>query len=351
VSHVGSGGGRVDRLFDLYWQPMDIRVHTPRSDAVRSRSRSLGWPADFALVPFTRFGKPLLVNYRSSSCVVSLALLFAAVLQLAASDHSDVPSINGVARQDANLTDLHAFTVGDRLVIALSMNPAIPPSASSYIFPSDITFEINIDQNAAVSQSDPYGLGGTILDPERIHEDVTFRINFGADEQPRVKIVVHGAPNSSVPILNFFSGLRDDPFIRGPRIGRNVASIVLEVPLAAVAPTQSTLLIWATAAGEDAESRFQDLAGRALRSMFPENNALNMIPPRLQQRQLHVPPDVMIYDTARPAAFPNGRALVDDVVDLVGDQRVLANDFPFPSANDVPFLSTFPYLAPPHPPQ
>ena len=291
------------------------------------------------------------MNYRGSSRVLGLALFFVAVLPLAASDHSDVPSINGVARQDANLTDLHAFTVGDRLVIALSMNPAIPPSASSYVFPSDITFEINIDQNAAVSPADPYGMGGTILNPERIHEDVTFRIKFGADGQPRVNTIVRGAPNSSVPILNFFAGLRDDPFIRGPRIGRNVASIVLEVPLAAVARTQSTLLIWATAAGENADAPFQDLAGRSLRSMFPENNACNVIHPRLQQRQLHVPPDVMIYDTVRPAAYPNGRALVDDVVDLVGDQRVLANDFPFPTENDVPFLSTFPYLAPPHPAQ
>jgi hypothetical protein len=288
---------------------------------------------------------------RHCSRALGLTLLFASSLPLAASDHSDVPSINGVARQDANLTDLHAFTVGDHLVIALSMNPAIPPSASSYIFPSDITFEINIDQNATVDPSDPYGMGGTILNPDRIHEDVTFRINFRADGQPRVNTIVRAAPNSSVPILNFFAGLRDDPFIRGPRIGRNVASIVLEVPLAAVTPTQSTLLIWATAAGEDADSPFQDLAGRSLRSMFPENNACNVIHPRLQQRQLHVPPDVMIYDTARPAAYPNGRALADDVVDLVGDQRVLANDSPFPSTNDVPFLSTFPYLAPPHPAQ
>jgi hypothetical protein len=44
-----------------------------------------------------------------------LALLLAAGLPLVASDHSDVPSINGLNRQDANLTDLHAFTVGDRL--------------------------------------------------------------------------------------------------------------------------------------------------------------------------------------------------------------------------------------------
>ena len=59
-------------------------------------------------------------------------------------------------------------------------------------------------------------------------------------------------------------------------------------------------------------------------------------------------PDVVIYNTALPAAFPNGRELVDDVVDLVGDPRVLMNDQPFPTANDVAFLTSFPYLAAPH---
>jgi hypothetical protein len=39
--------------------------------------------------------------------------------------------------------------------------------------------------------------------------------------------------------------------------------------------------------------------------------------------------------------------LTDDVVDLVGDQRILGNDAPFPNENDVPFLNRFPYLAPP----
>ena len=56
---------------------------------------------------------------------------------------------------------------------------------------------------------------------------------------------------------------------------------------------------------------------------------------------MDVPPSVMIYDTWRPAAFPNGRELVDDVVDLVGEPGTLAND--------APFLAEFPYLAPPHP--
>ena len=93
---------------------------------------------------------------------------------------------------------------------------------------------------------------------------------------------------------------------------------------------------------------FQDMAGRALRSQFPENEDMNSMAPRRHERALGVVPDIMIFDVSRPAIFPNGRALVDDVVDLVGDARVLGNDSPFPSTNDVPFLEEFPYLAPPH---
>jgi Domain of unknown function (DUF4331) len=60
-------------------------------------------------------------------------------------------------------------------------------------------------------------------------------------------------------------------------------------------------------------------------------------------------------------AFPNGRRLVDDVYDI--ELRALAGGTPFTpefnrapnnaltdgvDANDVPFLASFPYLAPPH---
>ena len=45
---------------------------------------------------------------------------------------------------------------------------------------------------------------------------------------------------------------------------------------------------------------------------------------------LGVVPDVLIFDTTRPAAFPNGRRLTDDVVDLVGDPGVLSSDCPDP---------------------
>jgi hypothetical protein len=252
-------------------------------------------------------------------------------------------------RVDANLSDLHAFVVGSNLVIAVCSNTAVPPSATSYIFPTDVTFEINIDVDSPVSPSDPFGDGGTILRPERLREDIVFRIRFRSDGSAQIQRIVKGAVQGDPHIANFFAGLRDDPFIRGPRQGRNVAAIVLEVPLSSIVSGQGTLLLWATSKVEDFDGPFQDLAGRSLRSMFPENNALNRLQPRQHLRQAGVRPDVMIYNTDLPAAFPNGRALTDDVVDLVGDPRVLNNDAPFPSENDIPFLTTFPYLAPPHP--
>jgi hypothetical protein len=152
--------------------------------------------------------------------------------------------------------------------------------------------------------------------------------------------------------VGFFAGLRDDPFIRAPRAGRNVAAIVLEVPLANIVAQPRTLLIWATAQVEEMDGPQQEMAGRSLRSMFSEQNALNGLHPRDHMRVMGMRPDVMIYDTARAAAFPNGRALVDDVVDLVcslgGECRVASTDAPYPTTNDVAFLSYFPYLAPPH---
>jgi hypothetical protein len=62
-------------------------------------------------------------------------------------------------------------------------------------------------------------------------------------------------------------------------------------------------------------------------------------------------PDIQPIDTSFPTAFLNGRALPDDVIDgeltlIFGAGTPLSSDNV--DANDVPFLSTFPYLAPPN---
>lgn len=62
-------------------------------------------------------------------------------------------------------------------------------------------------------------------------------------------------------------------------------------------------------------------------------------------------PDTQPIDTSAPTAFLNGRAPSDDVIDgeltlIFGAGTPLSSDNV--DANDVPFLSSFPYLAPPN---
>ncbi len=128
-----------------------------------------------------------------------------------------------------------------------------------------------------------------------------------------------------------------------------------ELPLRDVAKQQSTLLIWATLeVGELAGSQV-DHVGRALRSQFPVtaaqtleifDNALNALHPADHTLLLDTEPDVIIFDTSKPADFPNGHELGDDVIREMGMD--LPGEDPSNQVNDVPFLSSFPYLASPH---
>ncbi len=287
--------------------------------------------------------------WMAASCMV-----LAAAGLLPAADHGDTPFLKSISRHDARITDLFAFTRDDNLVLALCVNPAIPASVTDYQFASDLEFEIFIDNDSEVSADDPEGIGGTVVNPSKIHEAITFRIWFDSDGDPKVKVRTRkGIDQDAITDdMELFAGLRDDPFIRGPRIGKNVAAIVIEVPLSAVLTRQDTVLVWATSRIRDVESadgRIMDMASLALRNQFPENLDLNFLHPKQHEEKTGLAPDVIIFDTSEDAEYPNGRELTDDVVDLVGDPRPLSNDAPFPTANDVPFLDVFPYLAAPQP--
>jgi len=268
-----------------------------------------------------------------------------------ASDHDDTPLLKTMPRHDARLTDLFAFTRGENLVLVVCLDPTVPPAATSYVFASDLTVTINVDTKRAVRFVDADDLaayGGTILDPEKIEPDIVFEITVDALGQAHLS--TRGLSRHGQWPIQFFAGLRDDPFIRGPRIGRNVPALVVELPARAVVGNRPRpVLIWANSRVDDIMGPFQEHAGRSLRSQFVENDPLNLRTPAEHAAMLGVVPDVVILDTSVPVAFPNGRELTDDVVDLVGDARVLNTDAPFPAANDVPFLTTFPYLAEPHP--
>jgi hypothetical protein len=73
-----------------------------------------------------------------------------------------------------------------------------------------------------------------------------------------------------------------------------------------------------------------------------------------------VVPDTLKVDLEQPAGFPNGRTLTDPVIDimlavllldlsLMGQTASTFAEEPLnPPANDVAYLTEFPYLAPPN---
>lgn len=274
---------------------------------------------------------------------------------LQAADHLDTPTLTDSARHDARITDFFTFMREGHLVLVLCVDPTVPSSVTEYIFPSDVTYRFFIDNNSAVSFTDRADLqtyGGTILNPRLISEDIEIRVTFDANNRPRLRVATSSttlAEKIALDQIKLFAGLRDDPYIHGSRIGRNVAAIVVEIPLEWVLNSaQNPLLTWSSTDVSTIAGMMEDLGGRALRSHFPENVLLNSTHPCKHASDLTMVPDVVIYNTKLPASFPNGRELFDDVVDLVGDPRATQGDAPFPAQNDVPLLDVFPYLATPH---
>lgn len=186
--------------------------------------------------------------------------------------------------------------------------------------------------------------------------------------------------------INVQIGVFDDPFIF-PRFFRgNAVGIVTSIPLKNIrrpngAPAANgPILLWATTHGPDGKQ--SDHVGRSLRSQLPrfgylnglhpskhvaeitrmhaspnliENVLTTFLAPLEAHRHYDGAPDVMIYDLRKPAKFPNGRWLEDDVAKTLADagETLLvelsyteSRQFPRATTNDKPFRKDFPYLAP-----
>jgi hypothetical protein len=289
----------------------------------------------------TRFAT---VHLGAALIVAALALSPGSTGRVEAADHGDTPTLNALNRRDAEITDLHVFTRDDNLVILLATNPAIPPHQLTYALMPDIRFRVAIDNRSAVSFEDDFDLrhyGGTVDDPKHIKERIELRVS--ADESGAPELRVKGLCAERV---RFQAGVFDDPFIRTPRSARNVYGMAFAIPLRDVLKNSPTILVWAVAELNGVQV---ELGARAIRSQAPANDLLNVVNPAEHTAKLGLAPDVVIFDTSRPAAFPNGRALEDDVVDLVaelgdGEQDLRGSEGPgFPTANDVPFDTSFPY--------
>jgi hypothetical protein len=281
--------------------------------------------------------------------------------------------------------------------------------------PPDANYNTLISEHHAdLSAQSLYG--GIISDATAISEEAILDFTLtrqGKDEQAKAEIVslkiqgIEGQielPKLSVPdsperilaatgfkpgVIYSVAGVFDDPFIFPRFFRRSVVGIVTSIPLKALrgkdgrallpSARPRPLLLWATThkGGEQI-----DHVGRSLRTQLPRFGYLNdkhpsqhvgairsvhgnpsllegleatFIAPLLAHRHYDDMPDVMIYDITKPAAFPNGRWLEDDVAKGLADagETILlelayaeSREFPRATKNDKPFRLGFPFLAP-----
>lgn len=315
------------------------------------------------------------VSTRTKSVARAIALSLALGAGVAqAADHVDLPQsgtgspTNTLDRPDAAITDFFAFVTGNKLVMILDVNPFLPSSVRNYTFPTDVTYSFKIDKNSPVTFTnavDKAEFGGTITYPAGISEDITLNVTFGPGGAPRLQAI--GVATQHVRV---FAGLRAEAFIFAPFVRNNIGGIVVEIPLSKVVGGQSTLLTWGTTSVTTPAGTYTELGGRALRSQFTPFVNLNALHPSQHVANGFGRPDVVIIDTSKPTAFPNGRALVDDVVDIAAGFTSLPTDAgaaglefdlcapggafapcpvaPSATADDVRIKGNYPYLGAPY---
>jgi Domain of unknown function (DUF4331) len=287
------------------------------------------------------------------------------LLPALASDHTDTPLHIDTGRDDARITDFWSFVQQDRLVMIMGINPFLPAEVREYVFPTDVTYSFFIDQDSNVSfnnQAVNAAFGGTVDNPIRIREDISFKVTFDKRNSPQVDII-GGPPADADRIranMRVFTGLRAEAFIFAPFVNNNIGAIVIDVPLNDLKKGNDTLLLWTTSSVDDFAGPFQELAGRTLNSQFDEKLALNFIHPSQHKAALGLNPDLIILNTREPSGFPNGRRLQDDIVDKVAnlpapfnDARAFDLEFTLAgfhaTLNDIaPLPGAFPYLANPN---
>ena len=124
-----------------------------------------------------------------------------------ATDHGDTALVNGVARNDARLTDYFALNRGDKIAFILDTNPTIGATGvaqSTYPFPTDVKFSANIDNHSAVNFLDlarNAQHGGTVTNPAGIKENFTFTFTFAAGNVLSVNM---SSPDTELGISGFY---------------------------------------------------------------------------------------------------------------------------------------------------
>jgi hypothetical protein len=308
-----------------------------------------------------------------------------------ASDHADPAA---VTKPEANITDLFFFPKGDQMILIFNVRRALTNPRPYNFMPYD--YEIHMDLTTPVSVDDPKGqegnrarYGGTVVNPEKIHDDVTITLHLNNDTTLKDKKFT-GLKNTDS--IRIYTGVRDDPFIFPRFFKKNIVAMVLSIPISSFPDGQRDFILWGTI---HKDGKQLDHVGRSSRTQQGRFNDLNFLPPsehvaklmelmktwdgrfqffngfnenppkqiaaliqlQLQMRKYDLVPDVMIYSNRYPVGFPNGRLLTDDVAAqtcatgdcVLQELSFIEGGWPRATKNDKDFLDDFPYLAEPWP--
>jgi hypothetical protein len=271
-----------------------------------------------------------------------------------------------------DLTDLFVFQApGDpgRTVLIIDVNPfmaglnATPPFLMKPEFHSDAVYRINIDNDG----DDQADVAFTFVFSELKDGEQTGIAYHATGSQARQPEPSGDVLATSTPVgfddtaqpvqagaCLLFTGVRSDPFFADAEgalhgfqwtgqdafAGKNVQCIALEVPSAMLGP-EPAIGVWATVSvrrngrlvqvdrgGHPTINPFinPDYAKDEYKAGHPADDMANYLQPwsKILQQNGYSPaeataaartvlPDILRYDRGRPAAYPNGRTLTNDV--------------------------------------
>ncbi|MEJ2680051.1 MAG: hypothetical protein P8176_00350 [Gammaproteobacteria bacterium] len=310
-----------------------------------------------------------------------LGVLLVCPMSVWASDHADPLRIFSKSNPAESLAGLFVFPSQDKMTVILTLYPGLksgaqPKGISRYEYRVNFSLHVPVD---FADEQQRVRFGGTVSASSAIKADAT--MTFKLKENAELSAFEAGGALQGVNPIKTFAGVRDDPFIFPRFFGTNVVALVAELPRSAFGD-QTDFIIWG---GIYKNGKKIDHVGRSNRTMQPRLDFLNtlepdahlaaiiqrhdspnviqrklmqMLQPLLAIRDYDKFVDVMIYSKSRPAGFPNGRKLTDDVAALTcqygdcllwelsyGDVKTW--EWPRKTVNDKPFLQTFPYLAEP----
>jgi hypothetical protein len=352
-----------------------------------------------------------IVSSTVTKTVAVVGVLGLVAVSAIGADHLDGPSVAGLSKDINDLYVFENPSNPDNVVLVLTVDPLQAPQvagAAQPAFNNNVLYQFKIDNNGdavedKVIQAWFTGPKGNqtvhIAGPAKPSTTgVNNKVLSGAKATGKVTSTVTGGG-----IVRAFTGLTDDPFFidlgdlkailagkatgftaphQNALAGVNTLAIVVEVKESALGADK--VGIWVTTNGKVAgsstykqEDRFgiptmntvfipadvKDKYNRDIPSndaanyrQYVKGFAMNVAKKSMKEADglaAALMPDMMPYDRTKPANFAalNGRRLADDAVDVA--LSLLFKGIPTletdkVDSNDLPFRSSFPWLAPSH---